>query len=1219
MIEQTVCPVPSIWVRFTNGQQSSSSRLLSLLFLAALLLARPGWAQQPVDSPNFDKTDDILLGKHTLLTVDDVVFGSRLLYTNDSKVTRQQTAPDTAFATQSNSTRRGEVLAHMFAGSGDVLVYTTTNKVIVYDPRTRKSLSLSVTDNDGFASSLSTGDLTGDQYDDVVIGSASGVRVLTATDPNDFGKGIRLGPLASASRADQSNAVGDFTGSGSNEIAQIVTTAGADIYIFSVNPKTLELSRIGEWESKAFPDRAADRTENLAIGHFFSRSQNQLLFGKTGIPGTGERRTVSLELLEFDQSIQPHVRDRVDFTIEITERVILRSGHLDPDSQFDQVVQINDNNDFYRTKAGTQYAPNSHFRVITFNDGKLKLPPTYTRHNMRVFDFSIGNFDRLANGTATLGQQVAVLAGFGFNNGRIETPKAKLQIYDITITPTPGGNTIAISENPASEYDVGEYLAKDQRGIFDVNKYFQNVPLIAGDLQARSIGLGDPLKITVSQQIRPDVVLSIPPMHVDYVKPYRAGVFPGCDKTTQPCDVNISVLPGTFSTTFSSSKTQETKSVRKSTTSYAYGSEIGGGASTLIGDKDASSFKAEYQYLLKKKYDENVATSNSKYSTVKDSLTSTTGFADHLLFTRERFNVWVYPIMGVKVCPGRATTCAEADKTQAYVEYSAPDKITLFDVDATTQDWYQPVNEPGNIFSYPWSIELFEQSNPSAGLLTAPPRLRGIDTSKSSEETDWSKKSGEDVSVGAKTLTTHDNKFTSSLSIGAKGIAVGTINFNSNFNRSSGLETLDDSTIALTSNSGIRVDKPAFSSDIATNYAYFFGGFVYANRSPAIPPARPAVIAADGNPAQLQTRGPLLSAFLANLNSEESGRIASFWTQAYDTPDIALNHPARWSWNKNTGKVTFNGKTSEDPIQQEFYWMKGLYITPLGADGMGPQRRETSVDQPVELRARVYNYSLVDVPEQDRVRVEFYGQVVDKKTDHLVGPAFRINGVSLPPILGFKSKVTAPNWALAHTVFDPRQFEQTREGNVFLAFWVVVWYENPAGQKGDEVADHGLLSIPGNWSQISDVRTEAHSNNVGLYGAHTPFYIATSESAATNGPAPFARAAQIAPESSSSIVLESMTGTAEHMAKNTKVTVSATLHNLSAQAASQVIAFYDGDPSAGTKPFEVQDIPIIPAGDVYTVNASFRPETPGVHSLYAVADPGTPDATMQAETVTIDP
>ncbi|MDQ2773918.1 MAG: hypothetical protein M3Y57_03165 [Acidobacteriota bacterium] len=1208
-------------VRFAATARSASGGLPLLPVLVVLLLARPGWAQRSASSPDFSAVADILNGQYTLLTVDDVVFGSRLLNTNDSKVTNQQSAPDTAFATQGNSTRRGEVLAHMFAGSGDVLVYTTTDKVVVYDPRTRKSLSFALTDKDGFATSLSAGDLTGDQYDDVVVGSASGVRVLTAADPNDFGKGIRLGPLARANRADQANAIGKFSGD-ANQIAQLVTATDADIYIFSVNPKTLEAMRAGQWQSKASPSRDPAQAESLAVGHFYSTTQDQLLFGKIGIPGKSTLRTVSLELLDFDKSVKPQVRDRAEFTIEEAERTLLQPGHLDPNSKFDQVVQINDyNRTYHRPFSGGARAhdPLSYFRIISFNNRAQITPGPYQRHTFRVLDFAIGNFDRLASGRPTLGQQIAVIAGFSFESTvSVGTGKANLQIYNVTIKSTGAGDVLSIAENPTSEYSLGDYY-KSKKAYSNGDQQFQNIPLIAGDLQARSIGLGNPVKITITDQIRPDVVLSLPPMHVDYVKPYRTGTFPGCDNTAKPCDVNISVLPGSFQTSFSSSNEKSTESVRKSTTSYGYASEIGGGASLVLGDTDANSFSASYAYAVKNSYENEVATSDSKYSAEKDSLSSTTGFADHLFFTRERLNVWVYPIMGLKVCPRSKPSCADAEKTQAYVEYSGPDNITLFDVDATTQEWYQPIDEPGNVFSYPWSVALFESTYPSAGLLTARPAWRGIDTTQSSYESNWTKESTKDVSVGAKTLTTHDNTFTSSATVGAAGIAQLQIDFSSNFNRSTGLETLEDSTVSLESNNGLKVDKPAFSSNIANNYGYYFAGFVYANHPPAQPPARPVVIAPDGSPADLQTHGPLLSGFLANLNPLRDQRVASFWTQAYNQPDIALNHPARWSWNKNSGDVTFNGKNlEEDPIRQEFYWMKGLYITPVGAGGMGPQRQETSVDQPLDLRARVYNYSLVDVPSQAQVRVEFYGQLVDTKTDHLSGGAFRIGGATLPPIPGFNSKPATPNWALAGTVFDPRQFAQTRDGKVYLAFWVVAWYEDPAGKLGPEVADHGLTAIPGSWSQISQVGTEAHSNNVGLYGAHIPLYIAPSENPSTSTAAAFVRATNVAPETSASVVMESLSGAPQHLAANAKATVSATLHNLSDQMSSQVIAFYDGDPAAGTKPFEMQEIPIIPAGDLYTVSASFRPETPGVHTLYAVADPGTSNATMQIETITVD-
>ena len=648
----------------------------------------------------------------------------------------------------------------------------------------------------------------------------------------------------------------------------------------------------------------------------------------------------------------------------------------------------------------------------------------------------------------------------------------------------------------------------------------------------------------------------------------------------------------------------------------------------MVGDITASYLSASVKYAGAKSYQQDISNENKKFGSTVDSINSTTGFADHIFFTIQRFNVWMYPVLGQKVCPANQATCPDDKKQQLYIEYSGPDKIRLHDADATTQDWYQPLDEPGNIFSYPWSYELFKQEHREAGLVTNEPRWRQSDTSDSSYSTTWSGGSGQAISVGAKDAHTNSVDTTTAGAIGATGVfqISGTTSFN--WNDSTAVSSLNDSTLSLSASRGIQVDKPAFSSTIASQYQYSFAGFVYSVQPPNPSPQDLIVNDPAGQPAAYQTKGPLISAFLADLNPSENARIAPFWTDVYKQPDIAVNHPARWDWNKATNEVRFNQLTSGDPINQEFYWMKGFYITPENAKGKGPQSQTAHVGDRLRLAARIYNYSLASVPAGSQVRVRFYGQIFNKRTNGLTGQAFQIDEVSLPPIPGFQANNQEPNWKMASTILDLSKFEQTKSGDVFLVFWVVAWYQDNAGRLGPELTGHRLGAIPANLAQPTQLKIEPYSNNIGLYGAHTPFYIYPANSGAgvdaaaalsANDGSSEGVSASAASGESANVTLESVSGPTVAAAVNQQAVISATLRNLSPGMGTQVVSFYDSDPATGDAPFDVQEVPAIPGNSTYVVTTSYHPRTPGTHTFYVSTDPDLGNPVTLSYSMNVEP
>ena len=221
---------------------------------------------------------------------------------------------------------------------------------------------------------------------------------------------------------------------------------------------------------------------------------------------------------------------------------------------------------------------------------------------------------------------------------------------------------------------------------------------------------------------------------------------------------------------------------------------------------------------------------------------------------------------------------------------------------------------------------------------------------------------------------------------------------------------------------------------------------------------------ANGKPIDVAGNGPIFAGFLADpvskpdpnytdLDCSGDGR---WWKSVYTMPDVALNHPGRWTWNRDLKKATF---VKADSLPKDladanyFYIMKGFFISDSEKDeGTGPNLAEASPSDSLTLTARVYNYSLVTTKEP--VHVRFYGQLYCLSSScnngtcnkaGLCGNSFQIGSDQIiPSIAGFKADGNVPNWTTASVDFTPANFEATKSGNSYMVFWVVVWMRTRA-------------------------------------------------------------------------------------------------------------------------------------------------------------------------------
>jgi hypothetical protein len=359
---------------------------------------------------------------------------------------------------------------------------------------------------------------------------------------------------------------------------------------------------------------------------------------------------------------------------------------------------------------------------------------------------------------------------------------------------------------------------------------------------------------------------------------------------------------------------------------------------------------------------------------------------------------------------------------------------------------------------------------------------------------------------------------------------------------------------------------------------------------------------------------------------------------------VALNHPQRWLQRAVVGgdaDVKFNcpiGFTSayDEPCTPTgqaptpanvaralFYQMKGLFVTP-GTTTEGPATDQAVQGDKVTLRARVYNYSLKNMPPGTKVRVHFYAQpwsVADGQflPGNAAGfaPAEFIGEDILNPIPAFCGGApengpnidpcsfnSAPrNWAFAQATWDT----STVAAKTNWKFWVVAWMEDSNGQKVAEIQDHGLKAIPNSspdhpLPSLAEVPIETYSNNLGYY--NQVFYVG-----------PPAGALQ-APVGSRRLDLDTQW---EQLPKGVALqadqvlTIGASHRAVGADLDNVMVLFYDGDPEQGGKLFDMERIPHIDANENFVTRVPYHTGVCGAHQLFVRAIPMDDEAPMTAD------
>jgi hypothetical protein len=863
-----------------------------------------------------------------------------------------------------------------------------------------------------------------------------------------------------------------------------------------------------------------------------------------------------------------------------TVKVIALTAPLkDWTSQIDQLLIINDTSTGY----------GGHLYAGTFDPGTLAFTlesdSQLTDHHAGcVYSASVGNLNATdPHGNPINAYNLTTYWASNMTDCSIEYSQAhaEIRLWPFNVSEAQSGRT-------ADWLSQGHSFAQETELFHGL----MQATILTGDLEGRSIHLGPPMKVTIYKHSQPDLVLGLPPMHADWIDTIgQLTNQTGCG-TGDPCLANLTVIPTKtapgvgFQSAFSFTSTADDQTTRESTMSFTAGVKQKFDSRTKTSLFDVAEATAEVRESLSYAFKYSATTKYNTYNAVSDTLTVQTSLADFLLYTDERENIYYYPVIGEMACPATAPNCPENEKQPLLLAFSAPDTIYHTANDATQVEWYQPVQEPGNIFSYPWTLGQLEDQYHAAPLTNSSPPVQGIGSFKDNYQTQWTSTSKKSSSVGMTHSLEEGLGFTLSGGADLSEVFSQKFTFSVDLSASQNFGSLKTTNQSVSASTGVSVNNPGFDSHVKDCCSYNFSTYALG----MTPYSKP--FDTRTQPADISATGPLFLAFNADINNGNP-----WWKQAYVFPDIGFNHPARWSWDPGANKVSFNYRANNEPNPENdpdykpeddpFYQMKGFFITEESslASGTltGPTINQANAGDKVLLTTRVYNFSPVSTPENATIYVSIWGQKFDGT--NLVGDSKWIGYNIVSGVIPGYQVSDLPNWTLVTIPFDTTAYSGEQ-----LVFWALVFMTDLTGAVLPEMPGHGLNGNPSsiNYQKITDVPTETYSNNVGLYGTYSPFFVKPRTQLNSTG-------------SPNRIAINSVTLPGGKLFPGQRAKVSVQLPAGGASDDSIQLLYFDGDPARGGVSFAQQDVTQTGQGNVYNARAFYTPQTCGLHDIYVVA------------------
>lgn len=955
-------------------------------------------------------------------------------------------------------------------------------------------------------------------------------------------------------------------------------------------------------------------TVALAAGRFTGGTHDQLAVAYAAASGT-----VKIITVDFDSQGNPAQQTTYDTKTGVGSglngygpAVFLQAGRFDWFNQSEQVAFS-----IFTSDSGNG---GSRLEVVSFD---ANLNPTegtpFNSSNACHFGLAAGRFDSMQTNP---------------NPPPALQPNPNYQIADLATDCSSGAEDFfnIYDVNPANNFAVTVHssvfvLAADpQTGPDPTVPTALSISVIAADVQGRSLALSSPEKATITGHIQPDTILGLPPMHVDWITPAGG---------TVPEILNVSVFPTTFNTAYTFQSSSNSAVSRSGTTSYTYATKESASEKVSYGVPGIASVSLQAKQAATQTHKNTVAKKFNTYSGQSFGFSAATQFDDLVASTSSQYNLYSYRVLGQCV-PDAGAPAFEgcgAGTRPLYVQFSGPDNVNYNELaEGRNLEWYQPVQEPGNIFSYPANLLQIEANlppvAPGSSITSFQPLSPTNDTWDSQTDTavtaSWSQGGGNDVTSGSVSSHSFDASVSASASVSFDGFGAGA-SAGFDYNSSASTSTTNQSTSSFAASQGITLNRGIGGGPVTSAvYDYQGQSFIYGQ----LPPTGTVQNDIQQNTA-IQAQGFLAVAHVADPVS--TGTITSevFWRQAYTAaPDIALNHPQRWFQKQPSGvnpeQVQFNcpirftsslDSPACSPISQQptpanvadavFYQMKGLFVTP-GTTTNGPQISSTTLGSKVNLRARIYNYSLANLPAGAIVHAQFYAQPWNGSSGEFASPQGNPNQFSpavfigdgttasgsqlgtIPAFCGGTSGGGDPclnsstrNWIFAYATWDTSKNNIAPDSE--WKYWVLVWVE-VNGKLMTEIPGHGLTSLPsGHFNSLADVAIEPYSNNLGFYNQVFTVLAAPGVGEAKTGRLRL-RGIDIASGSS--------------LLRDKPVRLKAMHQTTGRHFDSVITLYYDGDPRKGGTLFDMQSIPRIVAKGNYADTAYYQPRTCGRHEIF---------------------
>ncbi len=712
-------------------------------------------------------------------------------------------------------------------------------------------------------------DFNQDGYADFAFSLDDGtIGIATAADVNNPSAGtdgpFRLGPTAALDVLTDMTA-GDFKGDGQHEIAGLAFTVvdGLKLVIYTVDPGSLAITAASTYVFSTplgYPIQYA----SIARGQFTTTAHDQLAVAFSSAAGP-----TIVQIIDFT----PDTLTAVAGPQLTASTVSIPAGYLQvttgkfgftTGNPYDQIV-------FHMssTSDGGRF-----FQVLSANPTDL----TLTAHSGIGYDqfpcaagVQVGNFDNQQTSQHNPDSQIAFLY---CSNG---TTDATLNIYPVD------PQTFDVTNPPQT------------LGLPGLNA--TNAAFVATDLQGRSMMLGEPTIIDLTDTDQPSVVLGAPPMHVDFVSPDPVDKVP-------PTVMNLSAVPDTYNNTYENDTSDQHPHTENQKTSWSWGAKESLSGKNTIGDLEGSGWQVGDKFTAAQQLKGSVDKVTGSFSSQKFSLKTTSGLDDSVTHKDTSIRIWLYPVIGQTVCP-TGKTCPPDQQVPLTIQFSAPTTNTSPEhSDGSTLSWFQPPWEPGNILSYPANLDELNSIYPGSGTCpgeTGPIQQTGgslcllasgdgffTDGSTITQTTTWAVTSQTGTNTSFNQNYSFENDLSVTAAYGVKGAANFQLGFDFDVSGSVGFSHLTNDSTTLGTSTGLGVNKPGTFLSPETRYEYLVIPYIFGD----------VVTGGDVDnqtlSSSVNTFGLVRAVFTADPLASGAG---GWWQQAYtQAPDVALNHPARWTY-----------------------------------------------------------------------------------------------------------------------------------------------------------------------------------------------------------------------------------------------------------------------------------------------------------------------------------